>query len=266
MHGIKPQRDGGDPGEGTGGDRHEREQQRRRRAIHAQKQQRGECGTQAREAHHLALDQGARGHREHRRSAHQQGCAAALRGRDRGQARGECPPDGLARRLLRIDVGAGGAGLRDQQRTRAIPRAPHPFACARTRPRSESLENRERLAGRIAREQRFDQRALGRGQQVERVSDRRVQPCHREALRCDGRAQQIAVAKEKLPIPFEAGSVAVVDGDEAWVGPELPGELHRQPRARTRIRALERHEDEACGGAGAQLLDQESLGRAGAAG
>src|SRR4029077_6249234 len=64
---------------------------------------------------------------------------------------------------------------------------------------------------------------------------------------------------QELPVAVETGGVAVVDGGGAGVGAQAPGPVRREQRTRVRGAAIDRHQDEARGGTGAQLLDQQAL-------
>ena len=265
MHGAEAGRDAGDARERARGHRHEGEKQRGQGAIHREQQHHDERGADRGEPYDLALDDGARGDREHRRSAHQEPQRAALAFRERGQHGRKRAPDGFACRLLRIRIRSRRPCLHEQQRARAVGRAPHALGGMRSLPGSEGVDDPEQLAGRIAREQGLDEEPLGRGQPVEGVADRGAQSLCREALPGDVCAQQVTMAKQKLPIALEPRGIPVVDGDEGRIGRKKPREPCRPPRSRACIRTLERHDDEVRRRALAQLLDEEALLRAGGA-
>ena len=130
--------------------RHQRQRQHSQGPIDEQQgradQQRPEQG----KAHRIALDAGAALHRKDARSGDDEPCSLGVLFRHRGLEGGA----NLRQRLfLRIDVEAGRARLRNQQRAGTVGGKPDAVALVRSALALQSVDQLQHLPGRVARQQ-----------------------------------------------------------------------------------------------------------------
>ena len=118
------------------------------------------------------------------------------------------------RALLAVEVGAVGARRRQQQRARRVARDPDAVLALRRARRRQRFGDPHRLAGRIAKQDRLQQRAGGRAEQRHGLVDRVAQAGAAEARRVDRGAQLIAVLEHELAGVGPGGVLAIGDRGE----------------------------------------------------
>ena len=151
--------------------------------------------------------------------------------------------------LLAVEVGAVGRGRRHQHGARRGARDPDAAFAARRMRRRQRLGDAHGLAGRVAVEDRLQQRAGRRAEQGHGVVDGVAQARRREPARVDGGAERVAVREDEAAGVGPGRGVAVVDRCEQLAGAQLRGEPARgvgarcpaasplAPRARLRCRS-----------------------------
>ncbi len=125
MHGAKTDAHCGHARQHAARHGHQAQQQHARGPVEHEQQPGHERGGNHGETQRVGFDARAAVHRKYAGPAHQQLLAGT---RCRSAAAGECRANQIQRALLRVDVVAGGAGLRDEQGAAAVGREPHAFA------------------------------------------------------------------------------------------------------------------------------------------
>ena len=150
VHGTMDQTHGGNTGQNPARHRNQCQRQHAHRSIneqqHCSDQQRAEHG----KAHGVMLDAGTTFNRKHARPGHDQTRTGNLQLHHDFVEGSTNPRQGL---LLRIDVEAGRAGLRDQQRARTVGRKPDAIAFIRPALPLQAIDQLQHFAGWVARQQ-----------------------------------------------------------------------------------------------------------------
>ena len=134
--------------------------------------------------------------------------------------------------LLAVEVGAVGLRRCQQQRARRRARDPDAVLALRRAGRRQRFGDARRLAGRVAKEDRLQQRSGRRAEERERVVDRLAQAGDAEARRVDGRAQQVAMLEHEAARLGPGAAVAVVDRGEQPARAQGRGQSPRRLGAR----------------------------------
>ncbi len=217
VYDSEAERHRGDSRESAGDDRDETEKESGDGAIYRQQQEEDEAGAEQGKTNGFVLDGRARGDGKHAGAAHFEseprgGCAGW------GRRPGKRRADGFNGLRLSVRIGASRSRLRDDQGAVAVLGNPHTLSCSWRLPAAHVIDDIDHLAGRILRQQFFDQHAGGRGEQIERVLDRGRESIDCEPLGSDSFAQRVAMLEEILAIPINSGCLSVADRCEACIG------------------------------------------------
>ena len=213
------------PGDDAGRHRNQRHQQRAQRGEREQEQSDDDHRAEDGEAFDLGLDALARIDGEAGRARDDE---AKPGSRDGIEGR----PDRAQRALLAVEVGAVGARRRQQQRARRLARDPDAVLALRRSRRRQRFGDPHRLAGRIAKQDRLQQRAGGRAEQRDGLVDRIAQAGAAEARRVDGGAELVAVLEHELAGVGPGGVLAIGDRCEQLVAAQRRSEPARSVGAR----------------------------------
>ena len=140
--------------------------------------------------------------------------------------------DGGEGTLLAVEVGAVGRGRRHQHRARRLARDPDAVIDPRRARRRQRFGDAQRLAGRVAKEDRLEQRAGRRAEQRDGRVDRLAQAGRAEALGVDGRTDRIAVLEQEAAGVGPGRVLAVVDRREGAARAQCRGHAPRRLGAR----------------------------------
>ena len=184
-----------------------------------------------RQALDLALDALARLDREACRRRRRRALSPGVGARVEGAA------DGGEGALLAVDVGAVGRGRRHQHRARRLARDPDAVIDPRRARRRQRLGDAQRLAGRVAKEDRLEQRAGRRAEQRDGRIDRLAQAGRAEALRVDGRTERVAMLEQEAAGVGPGRVLAVVDRRERAARAQCRGQRCSTPRRARRAAA-----------------------------
>ena len=216
---------GGDAREYARRDRNDGDGERTQRGEGDQQQGDDEHRAEHGEPLDLALDAGPRRDREAAGAGDHEAKPRRGGAVESSADRGDCA-------LLAVEVSAVGGGRRDEHGARRAARDPDAvLAFGRVR-RRERFGDAQGLAGRVAIEDRLQQRAGRRAEQRHGVVDRVAQSRRREPARVDGRAERVAMREEESAGVGPGRGVAVVDRREELAGAQLRGEPARGVGAR----------------------------------
>ncbi len=121
------------------------------------------------------------------------------------------------------------------------------------------LEQREKLARRVARHERLHEQARRRRKQVERLGDRRAKAIDGEALGRDAGTERVAMREEQLAFARESGACPVGGGREARIGIERLRKRARNLPARGGIGAADADQHHPRKRPVAKLVDEKAL-------